>query len=564
MHKALTLLILAAIGLGMAASTAAAAADNETARLLASDAAVGREFGNQVAISGTIALVGDSHDSPNGFYSGSVYVFDVSVPSFPLELTKMLPSDGGAYDRFGHAMAISGTIAVVGAPWGGTNGSGVAYVFDLSIPSAPVQLAKLLASDGSAFDSFGGAVAIQGTTVIVGAIGDDDNGKNAGAAYIFDISDPTAPVENKLLASDGTTIDWFGSAVAVNGALALVGAPIDDFFGSNFGSAYLFDISDPSNPVETKLIGSNVGTSDQFGFSVALNGTTALVGAPLQGVSQDARGAVYVYDLSSPSVPVEITDLTAGLDGQHLDQFGSSIAIDGSTVLIGAWRDDDVGKCTGSAYVFDISDPFAPAVAKLLPSGTKKLDAPGQEFGVSVAIDGGTMIIGAPLFGALGNKDIGAAYIFAGGGFERWIPCAITYCTVSGGPFNSQARMSVSHCDMAFGITVNLIGAPPGQFCYLLIGDGGGQITDPPGALGDLCLGGGTLLSRYSLDAGAITTAGGFSTDIGNSLSGGPGYGIPSSGGQVIQPGDSWNFQYWHRRPAGQLAGFSEALRVTF
>jgi hypothetical protein len=117
---------------------------------------------------------------------------------------------------------------------------------------------------------------------------------------------------------------------------------------------------------------------------------------------------------------------------------------------------------------------------------------------------------------------------------------------------------------MAFGITVNLIGAPPGQFCYLLIGDGGGQITDPPGALGDLCLGGGTLLSRYSLDAGAITTAGGFSTDIGNSLSGGPGYGIPSSGGQVIQPGDTWNFQYWHRRPAGQLAGFSEALRVTF
>jgi hypothetical protein len=563
MHKTRTLLVLAAIGLGMAANTVPAAADNETARLLASDAAVDREFGKVVAISGTIALVGDPYDSPNGFLSGSVYVFDVSIPSFPLELTKMLPSDGGAYDRFGHAMAISGTIAVVGTPFGGTNGSGVAYVFDLSIPSAPVQLAKLLASDGSASDWFGADVAIQGTTVIVGATGDDDNGKNAGAAYIFDISDPTAPVESKLLASDGTTIDIFGSAVAVDGALALVGAPWDNFFGSNFGSAYLFDISDPSNPVETKLIGSNVGASDQFGVSVALDGTTALVGAPYQGEPQDARGAVYVFDVSSPSVPVEITDLTAA-DGQHLDSFGYSIAIDGSAVLIGAWRDDDVGKSTGSAYVFDISDPFAPAVAKLLPSGAKKPNAARQEFGLSVAIDGGTMIIGAPLFGAFGGKDMGAAYIFAGNVFDSRIPCAFTYCTVNGGSIHNQARMSVSHCDMAFGITVDLFGAPAGQFCYLLIGDGNGQITDPPGALGDLCLGGGTLLSRYNLDVGAITTAGGFSTDIGNSLSGGPGYGIPSSGGQVIQPGDSWNFQYWHRRPAGQLAGFSEALSVTF
>ena len=89
------------------------------------------------------------------------------------------------------------------------------------------------------------------------------------------------------------------------------------------------------------------------------------------------------------------------------------------------------------------------------------------------------------------------------------------------------------------------------------------MITDPPGAQGDLCLLGGSLLGRYAEDLGAISPAGTFSTDISNSLSGGPDYGIPGAG-QFMQPGDTWNFQYWYRGPMGQPSGFSEAVGVTF
>ena len=107
------------------------------------------------------------------------------------------------------------------------------------------QLAKLLPTDGAAVDHFGSSVSISGATAIVGAFADDDNGSGSGSAYLFDISDPKNPVQfAKLLPTDGAAVDHFGFSVAISGATAIVGAWRDDDNGGFSGSTYLFDVAD--------------------------------------------------------------------------------------------------------------------------------------------------------------------------------------------------------------------------------------------------------------------------------------------------------------------------------
>ena len=142
-------------------------------------------------------------------------------------------------------------------------------------------------------------------------------------------------------------------------------------------------------------------------------------------------------------------------------------------------------------------------------------------------------------------------------------PCTTKYCTVLDGSSNNTTNLDASSCDLYTDISLMLSNGPAGQFTYLLIGAGSGVISDPAGALGDLCIWGG-FFSRYNKDLGPISSSGSFSTDISNSNTGGPGFGIPNSGGSGIQPGETWNFQYWHRNPIGQPSGFSEAISITF
>ena len=147
-------------------------------KLLASDGAQDDRLGYSVSISGNTAIVGAFGDDDNGLYSGSAYLFDISTGA---ELAKLLPSDGAIDDQFGSSVAISGSTAIVGAPRDGDNGfySGSAYLFDVATGA---QIAKLLSSDGASDDYFGSAVAISGNTAIVGAYSDDDGGNLSGSA----------------------------------------------------------------------------------------------------------------------------------------------------------------------------------------------------------------------------------------------------------------------------------------------------------------------------------------------------------------------------------------------
>ncbi len=156
------------------------------------------------------------------------------------------------------------------------------------------QLAKLLADDGAAGDRFGYSVAISGTTAVVGAYEDEDNGYRSGSAYLFDISDPANPIQLfKLLPDDGAEGDWFGRSVAISGTNAIIGSS-----SGVTGSAYLFD-TDTGQQI-AKLLAKDGAAGDDFGRSVAISGATAIIGAPGDDDNGDRSGSAYVFDAAAP------------------------------------------------------------------------------------------------------------------------------------------------------------------------------------------------------------------------------------------------------------------------
>ena len=267
------------------------------------------------------------------------------------QLFKLLADDGAQADQFGASVAISGTTLMVGARLHDDNGnlSGSAYLFDMATGR---QIAKLLADDGAARDLFGISVAISGATAIVGAHWDDDNGTDSGSAYLFDTT--SGKQIAKLLANDGAAGDWFGFSVAISGAAAIVGAHLDDDNGSNSGSAYLFDTT--RGRQIAKLLPNDGAVEDDFGHSVAISGTTAIVGAPKDDDNGNFSGSAYLFDTTTGR---QIAKLLAD-DGAAGDGFGASVAISGATAIVGANEDDDNGTDSGSAYLFDAAPGKCP------------------------------------------------------------------------------------------------------------------------------------------------------------------------------------------------------------
>jgi hypothetical protein len=253
-------------------------------RLTANDGIAGDYFGNSVGIHGNIAIVGASYDSNVANHSGSAYLFDVATGQ---QLAKLTADDAAAEDMFGSSVSIRGDIAIVGAQ-GDDGHTGSAYLFDLITYE---QLSKLTAYDGATGDQFGVSVSICGDIALVGADGVLGNPLGPGAAYLFDVSDPANPVaiQPKFRASDGNLGDGFGSRVSVSGDIAAIGARYAD---NSTGSAYLFDVT--TGEQLQKLTAGDGQANDEFGF-VAIDGSVLVVGAPYEDAHGNLAGAVYVF-----------------------------------------------------------------------------------------------------------------------------------------------------------------------------------------------------------------------------------------------------------------------------
>ena len=268
---------------------------------------------------------------------------------------------------------------------------------------AQTEQAKLTASDGARSDSFGTAVAIDGNTAVIGADEHDDNGDFTGSAYVFRFDDASGAwfEEQELLPDDGATFGRFGRSVAISGDVAVIGTRAP---GVVIGSAYVFRFDGFAWVQEQELLASDGAGSDDFGFAVAIDGDTAVIGAPGDDDNGSRSGSVYVFRFDGTAWNEE-AKLTAS-DGAAGDSLGGAVAVSGDAAVVGAFDDDDFGFRSGAAYMYRFDGVDWNQEAKLTASNA----GPSQGFGSSVSIDGDVAVIGQQRFQA--QQPTHSLYVF--------------------------------------------------------------------------------------------------------------------------------------------------------
>jgi FG-GAP repeat len=344
---------------------------------------------------------------------------------------------------------------------------GTLYLHDgqnwLPLATSDVSLLSLLTrtvSDGASGDSFGQSVSISGDYAIVGAYSHTiGTNYDQGAAYVFVRSGNTWAQQAKLTASDATAFDQFGYSVAISGDYAVIGANKDDV-GSNTdqGSAYIFVRSGTTWSQQAKLTATDAAEYDQFGYRVAISGDYAIVGAPYDDIGIIAnQGSAYVFTRSGTTW--NQADQLNASDGVAQDFFGESVAISGNYAIVGAYN-DGVGSNAyqGSAYIFYRSR--SPTLfrwnqqAKLIAND----GAADDTFGNSVAISGDYAVVGAWVDDIGSNADQGSAYIFIR----------------SGTAWSQQAKLTASDgaAGNRFGFSVAISGD------YVVVGAGNATVGE--------------------------------------------------------------------------------------
>ncbi len=261
---------------------------------------------------------------------------------------------------------------------------------------------SLVASDASAGDQFGFSVAMSGDYAIVGAQNGDSGMTDTGAAYIYRRIDPDTWDEGvKIVADDADTFDRFGWSVAINGDVAIVGARFDDEGGDQAGAAYIFQRTGPGNiwDTGTKIMAQDAEKNDDFGISVAISSDFAVVGST---GNNNSSGAIYIYKKNTNntwSFHAKIPSHDAGSS----DLFGISVAISGDYIIVGA-------TLTEAAYIY----LWTGSTWDFMKRITAPIVTQGDFFGISVAIDGEYALAGA----WAASEGDGAAYIFKRSGSD--------------------------------------------------------------------------------------------------------------------------------------------------
>jgi hypothetical protein len=404
-------------------------------------------FGGQVSISGDHAIIGAPGFPLQDI--GSAYIFKRNGSNW-IQQQKLIASDGTETDYFGSSVSISGDYAIVGAPTDDDNGdfSGSAYIFKRS-GSTWIEQQKLLASDGTEDDVFGGFLSISDNYAIISANGSDGLINESGAAYIFKRTDSLWVEEQKIFASDSTR--WVGFGIsAISGNYAIVGAPGDDDNGEDAGAVYIFR-KDSIWVEEIKLKPIDAQTYDGFGRSVSISGDYVLVGASLGDGIVPNSGSAYIYKKENNNW-IKIQKIFAS-DGEQGDAFGSwSVSISEDYALVGALGDDDNGSQSGSAYIFrKLGTTWIEEYKLTASDGTE-----GDAFGGAVSISGEYAIVGAYGDDDNGNSS-GSAYVYNGfvlgvEGEQIEMPLSFTLQQNYPNPFNPSTTIKFTIAEFGFTI----------------------------------------------------------------------------------------------------------------
>ncbi|MFC2138801.1 FG-GAP repeat protein, partial [Bacteroidota bacterium] len=378
----------------------------ETAILSASDGMDSDHFGGSISIQDNVVVIGAYADDDNGNYSGSAYVYVKPEPGWSnmTETAKLTASDGSSDDVFGYSVCISNDVILVGTYYNW------AYIFEKPGPNWTnmTETAKLTGSDGNRKIYPGNHVSIHDTIIIIGVNEDDVNGQNSGSAYVYykpESGWANTTETKKILPVPylSSVNDYFGFSVAVNEKYIVVGSTgLTGVY--DVGKAFVFSRQNNYDTLAV-LTASDGSPGDGFGMSVSISDTVIAVGARGDYMSPGSA-YIYVKPASGWESMTQTAILTAS-DGAFADNFGGSIDIQDSVVIVGAKNDDDDGSNSGSAYVF-----VKPGSGWTDMTETAKLRASdggvGNNLGSSVSIHNDVIVIGA----TYSNSDKGSVYVY--------------------------------------------------------------------------------------------------------------------------------------------------------
>ncbi|MEO7325698.1 MAG: FG-GAP repeat protein [Dokdonella sp.] len=368
-------------------------------------------FGLTIAIYGNTAMVGAMNAPVDGKPGqGAVYVFK-KVGYVWQQTHKLVANDGMAGDQFGGAIALLGTTVVITAPLARIDGKtwqGATYVFSLS-GTTWAQKQKLIASNGTAYATFGKSVALNGNSLFIGAGGAGHVGSTIPrSVYVFRLlhqRNGDAWIERQILEAPNPhdLTSSFGTAIAVSDTTALIGArsaTIKSVLGQ--GAVYGYTDVNGNWTLTNTLLASDGAVRDNFGTSIALLGSTALIGSPGVFKGPLSVGAVYRFDHKDGNwLQAQVFHAA---DTKAVN-FGATVSRWNDEVLVGAYAADSY---RGTAYVFQEQAGVWTQLQQLVASdGT-----PGNVFGYTTALNAGTAMVGSFSADVGGNADQGAVYFY--------------------------------------------------------------------------------------------------------------------------------------------------------
>lgn len=366
----------------------------------------------------------------------SVMLLLAALPALATTEVKLVAGDAADADEFGRAVDISGNYLIVGAHEDDDMGerSGSAYIFRWDTDHW-VEDTKLVAPDGTSGCQFGYAVSISGDYVLIGAFRDKESGNQAGAAYIWKRSGTTWQYVQKLQPTVPEANSEFGNAVSIDGDYAVIGAHRAQHLGNMTGAVYVFERNGANWIQDAKLVEDSLTTSGFFGCSVDLLGNNLIVGASNDYTSGYLSGAAYMY--LHDGVDWNFTQKLLPSDLVDAAQFGRSVSLWSTWALIGAPGADGTAPDTGAAYVFRSSGGTWTQQQKLSPSPP----SPDQSFGWAVDVKDGYAVVGAPWYSTETMNYTGKMYVYMLSG-SAW--AGGQGFTASDMNVNAQLGMSVS------------------------------------------------------------------------------------------------------------------------
>ncbi len=330
----------------------------------------GDNFGRALSKSGDLAVIGaPKADVNNQMDQGMVYLFQLDELGNWTQAGSLTAEDGSLLDYFGYAVAIRGDYLLVGAYKADIDGSanvGAAYIFNRDADGDWTQIVKLIPEDGEANDNFGVSVALENGTAVVGAYRDDnENGENAGAVYLYEMDGASGWVQTaKLTADTGHGGDALGASVDISGSRIIAGANLYDGFSlNNCGAAFTF-VRDEFGAWEQEslLTADDIDSFDHFGYSVAIDDSTALIGSYLDNNENGTiAGAAYIFNLTETGWVQE--EKLVGVSGSDF-YFGTTVGLDGNYAAVGSnqrlflYRQDEEGQWSeGTGFVTNANEP---------------------------------------------------------------------------------------------------------------------------------------------------------------------------------------------------------------